>query len=144
MQLDTANTEIKCIRKNKSRMIGIGDQRLKGIDTPGGHVLSSIVLCVAQTTIGLKLDGGVLRTGLRAAAAASASCFAARRAALLFVLGGILGGAMLLRRGLGLAVGATVVAVMIFSDDLEVTAEGLASPLAGRVAATEAGRLTAY
>jgi len=122
-------------------MIGIGDQRLKGIDTPGGHVLSSIVLCVAQTTIGLKLDGGVLRTGLRAAAAASASCFAARRAALLFVLGAILGGAMLLRRGLGLAVGATVVAVMIFSD---VTAEGLAPPLAGRVAATEAGRLTAY
>jgi hypothetical protein len=51
---------------------------------------------------------------------------------------------MLLGRGLRLAVGATMLAVMIFSDDLEVTAEGLASPLAGRVAATEAGRLTAY
>jgi len=99
---------------------------------------------VAQTTIGLKLDGGILRTVLRAAAAASASCFAARRAALLFVLGVILGAEMLLGRGLRLAVGATVVVVMIFSDDLEVTAEGLASPFAGRVAATEAGRLTAY
>jgi hypothetical protein len=126
---------MKCIRKNVN--IGIGDQRLKGekhsLTPPGGHVLS----VTDQTAIDLKLDGVALRTGLRAAAAAaSASCFAARRTALLFVLGRIFGAAMLLGRGLGLAV--------ISSDRLEVTAEGLALALAGRIAATEAGRLTAY
>lgn len=94
-----------------------------------------------QTSVGLKLEGGrALRIGLRAAAAAaaSASCFAARRAALLFVRGRILGAAMLLGRGLGLA--ATVVVVVVgFS---EVTAEGLELALVRRIAATEAARLT--
>ena len=90
--------------------------------------------------MGLKLEGGTLRTGLRAAAAAaaSASCFAARRAALLFVRGRIFGAAMLLGRGLGLAAAAVVVT---FS---EVIAEGLALALVGRIAATEAARLTGY
>ena len=96
---------------------------------------------MTQTAIDLKLDGGTLGTGLRAAAAAaSASCFAARRTALLFVLGGIFGAAMLLGRGLGL----TVAGAVIFSAGLEVTTEGLALTLAGRIAATEAGRSTAY
>ena len=71
--------------------------------------------------IDLKLLGGTLRTGLRAAAtatAASASCFAARRVALLFVFGGIFGAAMLLGRGLdlGLLVAAVVVAVTFSAD----------------------------
>jgi len=93
----------------------------------------------------LKLDGGTLRSGLRAAAAAaiaaSASCFAARRAALLFVLGVMFGAAMLLGRGLGL-VGAVVA---VFSDDLEVTVEGLGTlAVEGRIAATEAARLTLH
>jgi hypothetical protein len=80
-----------------------------------------------------------LRTGLRAAAAAaSASCFAARRAALLFVRGRIFGAAMLLGRGLGLAAAAVVVTFP------EVTTEGLALALVGRIAATEAARLTGY
>jgi len=104
---------------------------------------------VIQTSVGLKLEGRTLRTGLRAAAAAaaSASCFAARRAALLFVRGRIDGAAMLLGRGLGLAAAATGVAavavavVVIFS---EVTVEGLARALVGRIAATEEARLTGY
>ena len=88
----------------------------------------------------LKLEGGTLRTGLRAAAAAaSASCFAARRAALLFVRGRIAGAAMLLGRGLGLA--AATVVLVTFS---EITVEGLAPALVGRIAATEAARLTGY
>jgi len=93
-----------------------------------------------QTSVGLKLEGATLRTGLRAAAAAaaSASCLASRRAALLFVRGGIFGAAMLLGRGLALAA-ATV--VLTFS---EATAEGLALALVGRIAATEAARLTGY
>jgi len=98
----------------------------------------------AQTTTGLKLDGGTLRTGLRAAAAAaaaaSASCFAARRAALLFVLGGIFGAAILLGRGLGLAIAGVLV---VFSCDLEI-AENSVKDDVGRIAATEAGRLIAY
>lgn len=87
-----------------------------------------------------------MRTGLRAAAAAaaSASCFANRRAALLFVLGGIFGAAILLGRGLGLGLSATM---LVFSDDLEITAEGFALDLSvedgvGRIAVTEAARLT--
>jgi hypothetical protein len=95
---------------------------------------------VIQTSVGLKLEGGTLRTGLRAAtAAASASCFAARRAALLFVRGRIFGAAMLLGRGLGLAAAAAVVVTFP-----EVTTEGLALALVGRIAATEAARLTEY
>lgn len=101
-----------------------------------------------QISVGLKLEGGTLRTGLRAAAAASASCFAARRAALLFVRGRMVGAAMLLGRGLSLAVTAVVVVVAvpiavtaIFS---EVTVEGLALALVSRIAATEAARLTGY
>lgn len=100
--------------------------------------------------IGLKLLGGTLRTGLRAAAAAaaaaSASCFAARRAALLFVFGGIFGAAMLLGRGLGLGLVAAAVVAVAFSADWVVTAElSLAvEDDAGRMAATEAARLTAY
>jgi len=93
---------------------------------------------VIQTSVGLKLEGGTLRTGLRAAAAASASCFAARRAALLFVRGRIFGAAMLLGRGLGLAAATLVVA---FS---EVTVEGLALALVGRIAATDAARFVGY
>lgn len=96
--------------------------------------------CVAQTAVGLKLGRGTLRTGLcAAAAAASASCFAARRAALLFVLGRIFGGAMQLGRALGLA-GAVAAVVIMFSDGWRVAAEGLT----GRIAATEAARLTAF
>ena len=108
---------------------GIGDQRLKA--NPGHqHVI--------QTSVGLKLEGGTLRTGLRAAAAAaSASCFAARRAALLFVRGRIFGAAMLLGRGLGLAAAAAVVVVVTFS-------KGFVLALVGRIAATEAARLTGY
>ena len=107
-----------------------------------------------QTSLGLKLEGRTLRTGLRAAAAASASCFAARRAALLFVRGRIVGAAMLLGRGLGLAaaaagvaavavavVVAVVVVAVIFS---EVTVEGLVVALIGRIAATEEARLKGY
>ena len=105
-----------------------------------------------QTSVGLKLEGGTLRTGLRAAAAASASCFAARRAALLFVRGSIVGAAMLLGRGLGLAaataavvvvVGVGVVVVVTFSV-VTATVEGLAMALVGRIAATEEARLTGY
>ena len=108
---------------------GIGDQRLKA--NPGHqHVI--------QTSVGLKLEGGTLRTGLRAAAAAaSASCFAARRAALLFVRGRIFGAAMLLGRGLGLAAAAVVVVVVTLS-------KGFVLALVGRIAATEAARLTGY
>ena len=103
-----------------------------------------------QTSLGLKLEGRTLRTGLRAAAAASASCFAARRAALLFVRGRIVGAAMLLGRGLGLAAAAAgvaavvvevVVVAVIFS---EVTVEGLVVALIGRIAATEEARLKGY
>jgi len=90
---------------------------------------------VIQTSVGLELEAGALRTGLRAAAAAaaaaSASCFAARRAALLFVRGRILGAAMLLGRGLDLGLGLAAV-VVTFS---EVT-------VAPRIAATEAARLS--
>lgn len=107
---------------------------------------------VIQTSLGLKLEGRTLRTGLRAAAAASASCFAARRAALLFVRGRIVGAAMLLGRGLGLAAAAAgvaavavvvevVVVAVIFS---EVTVGGLVVALIGRIAATEEARLTGY
>jgi len=96
---------------------------------------------VIQTSVGLKLEGGTLRSGLRAAtaaaAAASASCFAARRIALLFVRGRIFGAAMLLGRGLALTA-ATV--VVTFSE--VITVEGLALALVGRIAATEAARLT--
>ena len=106
-----------------------------------------------QTSVGLKLEGGTLRTGLRAAAAASASCFAARRAALLFVRGSIVGAAMLLGRGLGLAaataaevvvvVGVGVMVVVTFSE-VTATVEGLTMALVGRIAATEEARLTGY
>jgi hypothetical protein len=52
---------------------------------------------------------------------------------------------MLLGRGLSLAgTEAVVVVVVIFSDDLEVTAEGLVLALTGRIAATEAARLTTF
>jgi len=133
---------MKCIRKRVKSVIGIGDQRLKGDSIPQVVINSP---CVAQTAIGLKLGRGTLRTGLcaAAAAAASASCFAARRAELLFVLGRIFGGAMLLGRALRLA-GAVAAVVIIFSDGLEVTAEGLVLALTGRIAATEAARLTAF
>jgi len=47
---------------------------------------------------------------------------------------------MLLGRGLGLAAAAAVVVVTFF----EVTTEGLALALVGRIAATEAARLTEY
>jgi hypothetical protein len=117
---------------------GIGDQRLKAsLTNPlAGHQQ------VIQTSVGLKLGGGTLRTRLcAAAAAASASCFAARRAALLFVRGRIFGAAMLLGRGLGLAAATVIVVVVTFP---EVTAEGLALALVGRIAATEAARLTEY
>lgn len=105
-----------------------------------------------QTSVGLKLEGGTLRTGLRAAAAASASCFAARRAALLFVRGSIVGAAMLLGRGLGLAAATAVVVVVVGVGEVvvvtfsEVTAtvEGLTMALVGRIAATEEARLTGY
>ena len=104
-----------------------------------------------QTSVGLKLEGGTLRTGLRAAAAAaaSASCFAARRAALLFVRGRIFGAAMLLGRGLRLAAAAVVVVTfskVVFSEVtfFEVTAEGLALGLVERIAATEAARFSGY
>ena len=55
---------------------------------------------------------------------------------------------MLLGRGLGLAAGGLAV-VVVFSGDLEVTVKGLVLSLAveddsGRIAATEAARLTAY
>ena len=111
---------------------GIGDQRLKA--NPGHqHVI--------QTSVGLKLEGGTLRTGLRAAAAAaSASCFAARRAALLFVRGRIFGAAMLLGRGLGLAAAAVVVVVVV----VVTLSKGFVLALVGRIAATEAARLTGY
>ena len=99
-----------------------------------------------QTSVCLKLEGGTLRTILRAAAAASASCFAARRAALLFVRGRMVGAAMLLGRGLSL--GATtvveaVVAVVVVTFS-EATVEGLALALVSRIAATEAARLAGY
>ena len=99
-----------------------------------------------QASVALDFEGGrALRTGLRAAAAAaavaSASCFAARRAALLLVRGRILGAAMLLGRGFGLAMVAVVAVVVTFS---EVTAEGLALALVPRIAATETARLTGY
>ena len=127
---------------------GIGDQRLKASPiNPGGHRSSTVI----QTSVGLKLEAGTLRTGLRAAAAASASCFAARRAALLFIRGRIFGAAMLLGRGLGLVVAAAAVVVMVvafseFSEVAfpEVTAEGLALGLVERIAATEAARLSGY
>jgi hypothetical protein len=106
---------------------------------------------VIQTSMVLKLEGGTLRTGLRAAAAAaaSASCFAARRAALLFVRGRIVGAAMLLGRGLGLVVAAAAVVVVVvvtFSEVTveDVTVEDLAVALVGRIAATEEARLTGY
>jgi len=56
--------------------------------------------------------------------------------------------ATLLGRGLGLAAGGLAV-VVVFSGDLEVTVKGLVLSLAveddsGRIAATEAARLTAY
>ena len=94
-----------------------------------------------QTSVGLKLEGGTLRTGLRAAAAAavaSASCFAARRAALLLVRGKIFGAAMLLGRGLGLAAATLVVTLS------EAAVEGLALALVGRIAATDAARFAGY
>ena len=105
-----------------------------------------------QTSVGLKLEGGTLRTGLRAAAAASASCFAARRAALLFVRGSIVGAAMLLGRGLGLAAATAVVVVVVGVGEVVVvtfseviaTVEGLTMALVGRIAATEEARLTGY
>jgi len=127
-------TGMKCIGERVKSV----DQRLKGDSIPQVVIDSP---CVAQTAVGLKLGRGTLRTGLcaAAAAAASASCFAARRAALLFVLGRIFGGAMLLGRALGLA-RAVAAVVIIFSDGLRVTAEGLTR----RIAATEAARLTAF
>ena len=102
-----------------------------------------------QTSMGLKLEGRPLGTGLRAAvaaaAAASASCFAARRAALLFVRGRILGAAMLLGRGLALAVGVVVVVVVVAtSSEVTSESESLALALVRRIAATEAARLTGY
>ena len=53
----------------------------------------------------------------------------------------MVGVAMLLGRGLGLAAAAAAVVVGTFS---EVTVEGLALALVGRIAATEAARLTGY
>jgi len=98
----------------------------------------------------LKLEGGTLlalgaafRAAAAAAAAFSASFFATRNAALLFVLGAMMGPPMLLGRGLGLVVIAGVlVEVDGGSGGVTVPLMGLDN---GRTASTEEARLpTAY
>lgn len=96
--------------------------------------------------IALKLEGGTLlalaavfRAAAAAAAAFSASFFATRNAALLFVLGAMMGPMMLLGRGFGLVVTAGVL-VEVDGGSVGVAVQ-LVGLDGGRTASTEEARL---
>ena len=102
----------------------------------------------------MKLEGGgALTLGLgpflaaaAAAAAASASFFACLSAALLFVLGAIVGAPILLGRGFGLAAGVAA-PVPPFDDVVDPSSacpfDSFESAVLGRTAATDEARGTA-
>lgn len=98
----------------------------------------------------MKLDGAALEgrgpfLAIAAAAAAfSASCLAARRAALRFVRGAIVGApSALLGRGRGLIGALSEVVVALFPVALEREAEALSGCGVGLMAATDDARGTA-